>query len=123
MPTIVKTNISKAYWFSNEESVETCFRPAIVKSMHTSDNTPEEISWFDKLFEGGIFIPKKPSGNDKRALTILITGPPGSGKSTLAMELCYRLTRTGQLNGERINALYLTSESDEQWLIQKSEII
>lgn len=51
---------------------------------------------------------------------MLITGPPGSGKSTLAMELCYRLTKFEEINGERINTLYVTSESDEDWLIGKA---
>lgn len=121
MTSILKTNISKAYWYSHDSTDDLPFKPAIVSSLHTTDNNPEEISWVDKLFEGGIFIPDEPSGSKQRALSMLITGPPGSGKSTLAMELCYRLTKSESIDGEGINSLYVTSESDESWLIEKAK--
>ncbi len=113
------TGISKAYWCKSDGD----FKPAESQNLK-SDKTALEISWLDILLEGGILVPKNSSDEDKkkksRALTMLITGPPGSGKSTLALELCYNWTRAFNNNQEEWSSIYLTSETEPDWAIQKA---
>ena len=114
------TKVSKAYWCTSMGN----FDRAEIPEMKIWEEGPEEVFWLDKLFEGGILIPKHPKKR-KRALTILLTGPPGSGKSTLALELCHRWSSTYRVkqvnNGEMamdevgLSSLYITSETDEEW--------
>ncbi len=121
------TNVSKAHWCSGTGTME----PAKCRVFRDGKPKYEEVSWFDKLLEGGIVLPKQ-EADKKRALTILITGPPGSGKSTLALELCYRLgsirvagprgnKRKSSKSQKGLSAIYLTSESNESWAIQKAQ--
>lgn len=112
----IRTGISKAFWCAREKN-EFVFKPAsmpnIAKSRH--------VSWFDELFEGGIAIPTC-HRDEHRALTILISGPPGSGKSTLALELAYHLREEnppGVGEADKWHTLYVTSESSENWLLEK----
>jgi hypothetical protein len=99
------TRISEAYWCGLENG-RARFQPAQVG---LGDEAPRQVSWFDRLFEGGIVLPEGAG----RPLTFPITGPPGSGKSTLAMELCYRLAAAdpGELS------LYISTEAEANALI------
>lgn len=120
---LLKTRISEAFWFDPVSKDErNWIKPARIPSMieePTSLDAEQEqgqsISWFDCLFHGGILLPKLDS-KEKRAITILLTGPPGAGKSILAMELCYRWC----IN-EKWSSLYITSESYKPWMIEKAE--
>jgi KaiC/GvpD/RAD55 family RecA-like ATPase len=114
----IRTGISKTFWCARNEANKTFeFVPASMPSIIRQ----EQVAWFDELFEGGIVIPCL-GDEQKRALTVLISGPPGSGKSTLALELVYRL-RKENLGGEanQWHSLYVTSESCQEWLREKIE--
>jgi KaiC/GvpD/RAD55 family RecA-like ATPase len=124
----IYTKVSKAYWCTSKGN----FDRAEIPEMKIWDEGPNEVFWLDKLFEGGILIPEHPE-NRKRALTILLTGPPGSGKSTLAIELCHRWSKTyrvkelndGQLTMDKVglSSLYITSETDEEWVLNKARTL
>lgn len=107
------TQISKAFWCTSKGA----FSPATIPLIQQ-----KEISWLDMLFEGGILLPEAPKG-EKRALSILLTGQPGTGKSTLALELCYRWALNSELNKNKkgLSTLYITSETTEEWAIQKAK--
>lgn len=117
MSTTLKTNVSGTFWCTAEGD----FKAAHVRQMSQRERAREQICWLDNLLEGGVRLPALPAGQD-RALTVLLTGPPGSGKSTLALELCYRWSRDGKLGDEGprgISCLYVTSEADETWMLDK----
>lgn len=111
----IRTGISKAFWCTREED-EFVFQPAFMPSI----SSKEQVSWFDELFEGGIAIPT-PEDGQNRALTILVSGPPGSGKSTFVLELAHRLRKENCENqhSDKWHTLYVTSESSEDWLLEK----
>jgi KaiC/GvpD/RAD55 family RecA-like ATPase len=108
----LKTGISQAFWCNHIPNGRAIVEPA--KKPRTKD---VNLNWFDELLEGGIVLPKL-HANKKRALTVLLSGPPGTGKSTFAMELVYRCS---QLEDESaMNALYVTSESSAEWIQEKA---
>src|ERR1700732_4339274 len=105
---LLTTNVSQAFWCTHD--ARSPFQPAT----DPQKDGKKKIAWLDELFEGGIELPEAPA-HGHRALTLLVTGPPGGGKSTLAMELCYRLAKEQDLS-----SLYITSETDDQWMIEKA---
>ena len=112
----VRTGISKTFWCERKEA-NFEFVPASIPSIVQEG----QVAWFDELFEGGIVIPCL-GNKQKRALAILISGPPGSGKSTLALELVYRLREENRgSEAENWHSLYVTSESCQEWLRDKVE--
>lgn len=116
----VRTGISKTFWCARKEGTKEGtfeFVPASIPSIVQEG----QVAWFDELFEGGIVIPCL-GNKQKRALAILISGPPGSGKSTLALELVYRLREENRgSEAENWHSLYVTSESCQEWLRDKVE--
>lgn len=124
----LKTDISKAFWCDSTGNFLEAKAPKIKFPLQNGndkyiDNT---ICWLDELFEGGIVIPEYMDDDRKRALTILITGTTGTGKSSLALELCYRWAIKDddtQDSGDKkgLSSLYITSEANEQWAIQKAK--
>jgi KaiC/GvpD/RAD55 family RecA-like ATPase len=107
------TNVSQAYWCQVTEGGHATFEPARV----SLDDAPrEQVSWFDRLFDGGILIP----GAQGRPLTMLFTGPPGSGKSTLAIELCHRAHIKDGGSPKPVSSLYVSLESESERLIDNA---
>ena len=95
----------------------------ITWQMPGEEGPAKQISWFDRLFEGGIYLADKPkeypmSGEDNgptRALTMLLTGPPGSGESILALEMSYRwslIKIDGRSSG--LHCFYISTENSAQ---------
>jgi KaiC/GvpD/RAD55 family RecA-like ATPase len=109
------TGISKVLWCVPDGGRYT-FAPARIKDV-MADQSTDRLCWFDELFHGGILIPH---GNNKRAVTMLITGPPGTGKSTLAMELCVRLALNRETNVVGNKTLYVASEAYPPWMIENA---
>lgn len=102
-----KSGISQAYWCDTSGNIAE-FQPAKLP-FDTSET--QHISWFDELFEGGIFLPKGDS-QVLRPLTMLISGPPGCGKTTLISELCYRLAVNEHENEKPLSTLYISTDAE-----------
>ena len=108
----IKSGISQAYW---------CDTSSIIAKFEAAEfafDTPEpqKLSWFDKLFEGGILLPKGDSAI-LHPITMLVSGPPGCGKTTLITELCYRLAVNEQGNDKPLSTLYISTDAETDRLI------
>ena len=103
----LRTGISGAFWCDphGPEFVEV---PA-------SEDGGGQLSWFDELLHGGIYIPHCRDG--ARALTMLVTGPPGTGKSTFVTELCWRWSQSSP----NFRANYVSTEAHAPWLIDNAQ--
>ncbi|HEY3852955.1 MAG TPA: RAD55 family ATPase [Verrucomicrobiae bacterium] len=107
----IKTNVSGIYWC--DPAANYAFKPA---SLSLSSAESPTVAWLDGLLHGGITVPES-AGSDRKAITILITGPPGTGKSTLATELAYRWSQNTESKRSGFRTLYITSEIHAPWMI------
>ena len=115
MTTRIKSGISQTFWCNLNGGIAN-FEPAQIAF---GDEGVQNISWFDKLFDGGILIPDS-SEKDFKPLTFLVTGPPGSGKTTLSSELCYRLAKNEQGNPENLFTLYISTDTETDKFIENT---
>ncbi|HEY9153274.1 MAG TPA: ATPase domain-containing protein [Anaerolineales bacterium] len=111
----IKSGISQAYWCDTSAKIAE-FQPAKI-----AFDTPnaETLSWFDKLFEGGILLPSGES-TILRPITMLVSGPPGCGKTTLISELCYRLAVNEQGNDKALSTLYISTDAETDRMIDNA---
>lgn len=113
--TKIKSGLSQAYWCTTSTRLAK-FEPAEI-----SFNTPhaQQLSWFDKLFEGGLLLP---NGKSKilRPMTMLVSGPPGCGKTSLITELCYRLAVNEQGNERKLSTLYISTDAETGRMIDNA---
>ena len=110
-----KTGISQAYWCDTSNKIAE-FQPARI-AFDTSDMQP--LSWFDKLFEDGILLPRG-TGEVLHPLTMLVSGPPGCGKTTLISELCYRLAVNEEGNEKPLSTLYISTDAETGRMIHNA---
>ncbi len=108
----IKSGISQAYWCDTSDTIAT-FQAA---ELAFDTLNKQHISWFDKLFEGGISLPKSNS-NILHPITMLVSGPPGCGKTTLISELCYRLAVNEQKNEKALSTLYISTDAETDRMI------
>jgi KaiC/GvpD/RAD55 family RecA-like ATPase len=114
----LKTGISKVRW-CDPAGGKYNFNPAIMPGV-MKDQDAKEMCWFDELLHGGILL-REQTGGKKRAVTLLITGPPGTGKSTLAMELCIRMAAPAEANPLNGKALYVVVEAHPPWMLDNAD--
>lgn len=114
-PVTIKTDVSTAYWYVPNNKKENSFQKAEIPSLMKGNS----LSWLDLMLDGGIYMPELKDAKN-RALTVLIFGQPGTGKTTLALELCYRWTRNKQVRRRGLDTLYITTETDKNWLVEKA---
>lgn len=110
-----KIGISQVYWCDTSDAL------AKFQAAELTFDTPDmqTLSWFDKLFEGGLALPKGDS-SILRPVTMLVSGPPGSGKTTLITELCYRLAVNEQGNEKALSTLYISTDTDTGRMIDNT---
>lgn len=111
----IKSGISQAYW------CDTSIKIAKFQAAEIAFNTPnaQALSWFDKLFDGGIALPQGES-EILRPITLLVSGPPGCGKTTLISELCYRLAVNKQENPKALSTLYISTDAETDRMIENA---
>ncbi|WP_456324371.1 RAD55 family ATPase [Desulfonauticus submarinus] len=102
----LQTKISKAYWCIFKNGIAD-FEEAQIS---IGNEKSRDISWFDELLRGGLTL------QEKKPLTLLITGPPGSGKTTFALELCYRLAEI-----KKMFSLYISTDGETNQIIQNTK--
>ena len=107
----LRTGVSKAYWCEPDHG-KWAFKPAFMPTITESGGPKAQVAWLDVLLEGGIQIPSwaLESGDDHRALTMLVSGPPGVGKSTFVFELVYRLSHSA-IDSNPWHTLYVSTET------------
>ncbi len=111
----IKSGISQAYWCDTSDAIAK-FQAA---ELAFDTTNKQNLSWFDKLFEGGILLPKGTS-NILRPMTMLVSGPPGCGKTTLITELCYRLAVNEQGNDKALSTLYISTDAETGRMIDNA---
>lgn len=111
----IKSGISQAYWCDTSYTIAK-FQAAEL-AFDTSNR--QTLSWFDKMFEGGISLPKGDS-DTLRPITMLVSGPPGCGKTTLITELCYRLAVNEQRNDKALSTLYISTDAETSRMIDNA---
>src|SRR5271157_2646697 len=111
----IKSGISQAYWCDTRDTLAK-FEEA---SLIFDTPTKQPLSWFDKMFEGGISLPKGES-DILRPVTMLVSGPPGCGKTTLISELCYRLAVNEQKNPKAFSTLYISTDCETGRMIDNT---
>jgi KaiC/GvpD/RAD55 family RecA-like ATPase len=111
----IKSGISQAYWCDTSATI------AKFQEAEIAFNTPntQTLSWFDKLFEGGISLPRGKSAI-LQPITMLVSGPPGCGKTTLITELCYRLAVNEQKNDKALSTLYISTDAETNRMIDNA---
>jgi KaiC/GvpD/RAD55 family RecA-like ATPase len=114
-----KTGISQTYWCTIDNGIAD-FHPANIAFGPQPVEERENISWFDKLFEGGLELPETDDKNP-RPLTMLVTGPPGTGKTTLTSELCYRLAQNELGNDKSLFSFYISTDSTTTQFIENAK--
>jgi KaiC/GvpD/RAD55 family RecA-like ATPase len=111
----IKTYVSGVFWYDPRSEIDGTLPFVPAREINNTADDPREIDihWLDRLFGDGILLPKPvAAGEQSRALTMVISGPPGSGKSTLAMELCYRFATTNP----GLNSVYFAIDGYAPWL-------
>ena len=111
----IKSGVSQAYWCDTRNTL------ARFEEATLLFDSPERqpLSWFDKMFEGGILLPRGDS-EIVNPITMLVSGPPGCGKTTLISELCYRLAVNAQGNPRPLSTLYISTDSETDRLIDNT---
>jgi len=115
---LTKSGISQAYWCDTGDSI-TQFKEAEIAFDTT---VRQKLSWFDKLFEGGLLLPED-AEDSLRPITMLVSGPPGCGKTTLITELCYRLAVNDQKNMRALSSLYISTDAETDRLIANASAL
>lgn len=79
---VVRTGISQAFWFDPTPVDGGAIRGFAPAKYDFDDGRGEaEVFWLDGLLRGGLRFPAYKKEGSRRAVTMLLSGPPGTGKS------------------------------------------